>query len=444
MKNNFLFALSIFYALTACAQQQTLKVVGKNLTLATGEMLVLRGINYPIIDDGTISLANATQYQHKIDEAAKTGANAIRIPWYTNGSHWRDIPGHPHNGTPGTIAGYVNNGHLSNLIGYCRTKGMIPILEIHNVTCSDNWTAFNNVVMPWWKSQVILDLIETHKEYLIINLANEFGKARWTGNTTNGMTIFKTNYNAAVAQMRALNVKVPIMIDAPDCGQSSSELLAVAESMNVTDPEHNLIFSSHAYWIGYAQNQALVQAKLNEAQNTNVCYILGEVANTQDGETAADCGQYSLANLYPIILNEACTRNIGWLGWTYTLDCSSPREMTTNGEFNTLTAYGNDLVYNNVYGLKSAGGCAATTLATVGFDKKSSFSISPNPSQNTITISSNDGILKVRIFDATGRLLQTINTGFENINIASLKTGSYIIQAEMQGNRTISQQLLKV
>lgn len=443
MKNTILFALSVFYTLTACGQQQTLKVIGKNLTQTNGQTIVMRGINYPIIDDGSISLTNAAQYQHKIDEAAKTGANTIRIPWYTNETHWRDLPGHPHNGTPGTIMGYVNNGHLSNLIGYCRTKGMIPVLEIHNITCSNDWNAFNNVVMPWWKSPVILNLIETHKEYLVINLANEFGTARWTGNTAAGMNVFKNNYNTAVAQLRALNVKVPIMIDAPDCGQSSTELLAVAESMNASDPEHNLIFSSHAYWIGYAQNQTLVQAKLNEAQNTNVCYILGEVASTQDGSNEGECGLYSLAALYPIILNEACTRNIGWLGWTYTLDCSSPREMTTNGEFNTLTAYGNDLVYNNVYGLKSAGGCAATTLATAEFHQKSSFSIAPNPAQNTISIGGSDNIQKVKIFDATGRLLKTIDAGFDQINIAFLKTGSYIIQAEMAGNRTVSQQLLK-
>jgi|SRR6218665_714045 len=443
MKNISLIALFLLFTLNACAQQQTLKVVGKNLTQTNGQTIVMRGINYPIIDDGNISLTNLAQMQHKIDEAAKTGANAIRIPWYTDGSHWRDRPGSPSFGTPGTVMGYVNNGHLSNLIGYCRTKGMIPILEIHNITCSDDWNAFNTVVMPWWKSAVILNLIETHKEYLIINLANEFGKARWTGNTTAGMNVFKTNYNAAVTQMRALNVKVPIMIDAPDCGQSSSELLAIAESMNANDPEHNLIFSSHAYWIGYAQNQALVQAKLNEAQNTNVCYILGEVANTQDGETPADCGLYSLANLYPVILNEACSRNIGWLGWTYTLDCSSPRQMTTNGEFNTLTAYGNDLVYNTTYGLKSAGVCAATTLAATKFEKKSSFSIAPNPAQNVIAISGNESIRKVKIFDATGRLLQTIHTGFDNISIAFLKSGSYIVQVEMEGNRTVSQQLLK-
>lgn len=437
-----IYFLALLTVLTCHSQQlqQTLKVVGKNLTTVSGQTIVLRGINYPIIDDGSISLTNAAEYQHKIDEAAKTGANAIRIPWYTDGTHWRDIPGPPTNGTPGTVMGYVNNGHLSNLIGYCHTKGMIPILEIHNLTCSGDWIEFNNTVMPWWKSQVILNLIEAHKGYLVINLANEFGQARWTGNTTNGMNVFKTNYNAAVSQLRALNVNVPIMIDAPDCAQSSTELLSAAESMVTSDPQHNLIFSSHAYWSGYAQTQAAVQIKLNEAQNTNVCFVLGEVASTQDNNS---CGDFSLASLYPTILTEACSRNIGWLGWTYTLDCSSPREMTTNGEFNTLTVYGNDLVNNSVYGLKSSGGCGASLLASSEFEDGSSFSVYPNPATNRISIRGSETIENAKIFDISGRLLKNINSDFETVDVAFLKTGTYIIQIQIRGNRMLSQKLLK-
>ena len=111
------------------AQQATLEVDGKILTTVSGQQITLRGINYPVIDDGSISLSNTVQYQHKIDQAALTGANAMRIPWYTNGTHWRDVQ------TPGTISGYVNNGHLSSILAYCHSKGMIPILEIHNATC---------------------------------------------------------------------------------------------------------------------------------------------------------------------------------------------------------------------------------------------------------------------------------------------------------------------
>ena len=432
MKKSLLILL-LSVLLSAKAQQTTLQVAGKNLVTTSGQTVILRGINYPIIDDGNISLSVMSQYHHKIDEAAKTGANVIRLPWYTDGTHWRD------NITPGTINGYLTNGNLSDLLGYCHTKGMIPVLEIHNATCSNDWNYFNMTVMPWWKSTAVLSLIQTHKAYLIINLANEFGQARWTANTATGLNVFKTNYNAAVSQLRTLGVQVPIMIDAPDCGQSSTELLSVAESMVTSDPEHNLIFSSHAYWSGYATTLAAVQGKLNEAQNTNVCFILGEVANTQDNNA---CGDLSLAALYPIILQEACSRNIGWMAWTFDQDCSAPRELTTNGEFINLTAYGNDIVNNANYGLKSAGGCGAALLAAARFDVVEALSIYPNPAQNTIAVNKPQLILKAAIYDLSGRQLRSYDSGFDTMDVSFLQSGNYVIRLDT-GNATVMIKFLK-
>ena len=80
--------------------QETLHVVGKELFLANGEKIILRGINYPTIDAGRID--NTVAIHHQIDEAAKTGANAIRFPWYTNGKHFWD----GNAGGPGTVDGW--------------------------------------------------------------------------------------------------------------------------------------------------------------------------------------------------------------------------------------------------------------------------------------------------------------------------------------------------
>lgn len=433
MNKIFLFTI-LLAGFCSCAQQTTLQVVGKNLTTVSGQTVILRGINYPIIDDGNIGLDNMTQYHHKIDQAALTGANAIRLPWYTDGTHWRDGI------TPGTVAGYLTNGNLSDLIGYCHTKGMIPILEIHNITCSNNWNAFNTVAMAWWKSPAVINLIQAHKEYLVINLANEFGYARWDGNPTVGLNTFKSNYNTAISDMRALGVDVPIMIDAPDCGQSSTELLSIAESMVATDPQHNLIFSAHAYWSGYATTLAQIQAKLDEAQNTDTCFILGEVASTQDGDS---CGSISLAAIYPIILQQACTRNIGWLAWTYDQDCSAGRELTTNGEFNTLTTYGNDIVNNVNYGLKSNGGCGAAVLALANFQPQNNFTMWPNPTQNRLSVSHPEAISKAVLYDLAGRKLTEFNSGFGNIDISFLSAGQYLMKFEMPNQQTVSKKLIK-
>ena len=415
--------------------QTTLKVEGKQLTLVNGDTITLRGINYPLIDDGAVSLSNATQYQHKIDQAALTGANCIRLPWYTNGKHWRDVQ------TPGTVNGYLTNGHLSNIIGYCIQKGMIPILELHDpgfITCSNDWNYFNTTVKNWWKSPEVLALIEEHKEYLIINPANEFGYAMW-GNE-GALNTFKTNYNTLISELRALNIDVPIMIDAPDCGQSSTQLLSIAESMVTADAEHNLIFSAHAYWYAYANTAAAVQTKLNEAQDTNVCFVLGEVASTQDD---ASCGQYSLATLYPIILQEACSRNIGWLAWTYDQDCSSPRELTSDGEFANLTTYGNDIVYNTTYGLIGGTCSAQPLLATTAIAAATTFAAYPNPMGETVSFTHVQDLKEIQIYNILGTLVKTVNSGFSNVAVGGLSNGVYLFTATTLDGRTYQQKLVK-
>lgn len=353
------FSLCKFFLVCIClqlisnsAQSVSLQTYGRYLKNGSGDTIILRGVNYALIDDGSISLSNASQYQNKINQVAMTGANCIRLPWYTSGTHWRDIPAS--GGTAGTVQGYVTNGHLSNIISYCHSKGLIVILELHDGTCSNNWTYFNTTLSNWWKSTVILNLINTHKDYLIVNLANEFGYVQWTGNAGPARNTFTNNYNSLVSYLRGVGVTVPFMIDAPDCGQSSSDLLLMSNSLYNNDPLHNVIFSAHAYWSGYASTQAQVQAKLNQAVDSNRCFILGEIANSQDNTT---CGQISLASLYPIILQEACARKIGWLAWTFDQDCDANREMTTNGQFANLTSYGNDIVYNVNYGLLSTNGC---------------------------------------------------------------------------------------
>ncbi len=119
---------------------------------------------------------------------------------------------------------------------------------------------------------------------------------------------------------------------------------------------------------GYASTLAQVQTKLNEAQNANVCFVLGEIANNQDD---ASCGDLGLYTLYPQILTEACSRNIGWLAWTFNHDCtqysathnnSTFRVMSTTSNINNLTPFGNDIVNNADYGLKAINGCGATNL----------------------------------------------------------------------------------
>lgn len=436
MKKSLLYSWLILQTF-AFSQQTTLKVVGKNLTLTNGQTIILRGVNYPFIDDGNLDMTNPLSYQSRIDEVVKTGANAIRIMWYTDGTHWRDGTQF---GAPGTMNGYVNNGHLNNAVAYCITKNMIPILEIHNITCSNDWVTFNSDVMNFWKSTAIQTLIQNNQSKLIINLANEFGIVRWGANPANDLLIFKNNYNAAIASLRNLNINIPIMIDAPDCGQSSTEMLSIAESMNNSDSQNNLIFSAHTYWGGYASTLPQIQSKLNEAQNTNVCYILGEVAKNQDNN---GCGDLDLSAIYPMILQEACSRNIGWLAWSFSQDCSPARNMTPNGQFNNLTAFGNDIVNNVNYGLKSIGICSATSLSSNQFEVDvASISIYPNPSMGKFSINTNYNIENISCLDILGKQVALKVSSSNSYQINGFKEGIYFLKIELENDSTVFKKII--
>lgn len=230
------------------------------------------------------------------------------------------------------------------------------------------------------------------------------------------------------------------MIDAPDCGQSSTELLSIAEEMNQADSRHNLIFSSHAYWYGYANSAVQVQAKLNEAQNTNVCFILGEVAPNQDGSNPGECGINDLSALYPVILNEACSRNIGWLAWTFSLDCSPARQMSLTASASDLTVFGNNIVNDVDYGLKSTNGCGAQTYDELGIPEQKAlvFSMEPNPASESVWIRSGYSDCGLILRNALGEAIWTGKHSLESeIRITGLSSGVYFVELENANERGV-------
>jgi mannan endo-1,4-beta-mannosidase len=139
------------------------------------------------------------------------------------------------------------------------------------------------------------------------------------------------------------------MIDAPDCGTNSDAFITsnVANDLIQFDPQHNLIFSAHTYWYGFANNDsAQMAAKINAVLAQNIPLVLGEVANFQDD--ANPC-QYAL-NDKPL-LNYCQLKKVSWLAWSWDNDVCPARQVSSNGNFNSLTTYGYDIVNNPSYGL---------------------------------------------------------------------------------------------
>ena len=244
----------------------TMQVNGRFLYDADNQKTILVGANLPLLDDWDFPASD------KLTELEKTGANAVRIEWYMN------------YGQPTRPAYSLTD--LDNFLTKCKTNKMIPIVDIHDFTCGSDISVLNSQIIPWWTSAPVLAVINKHKKYLIINLANELGVYRWAGTPATALTTFKNAYKTAITSIRNAGIDVPIMIDAPDCGSTIGAFNTIGAELITHDPNHNLLLSAHAYWAGYDGTSEIATSITN-----NLPIVFGELANKQD-ELISNVTQY--------------------------------------------------------------------------------------------------------------------------------------------------------
>ncbi len=301
-----------------------IKTNGRFILGPQGDTIILRGVNYAPYNWGY------TSSELRVSEIATTGANAVRLVWYTSASS-------------GPV--YTNFSLIDSAITACKNKGLIAILELHDQTCNNDSTAMMNLA-TWWTSPSMRNILNKHRGYVMLNVANEAlgsGLWGWLGGTNSS---FKNIYKAVITKIRSgvPAITCPIMIDAPECG--SNELIfttgTIADSLIAHDPLHNIIFSVHAYWPLPSNNANTLLSRLNNIKNKNVPIVLGEVAYT------SDCSDVILLDS---ILIYAKQRDIGYLVWSWDRDNCAARQISTNGLASSLTNAGLTLIQNPVYGI---------------------------------------------------------------------------------------------
>jgi mannan endo-1,4-beta-mannosidase len=292
---------------------------------------MLKGVNYAPYNWGYD--INSLE----IAQIAQSGANAVRLVWYYN------------NPDPYTNTVYGNFAALDSAISKCVQQKMIAVVELHDYTCSTDTTGLLNM-SAWWTQPSVLNILQKYKESVIINYANEALYFNWTSNPTAALATYKRTYQNIITALRSsAGFKFPIMIDAPDCGTNTDAFTTsnVANSLIQYDPEHNLIFSAHTYWYYFANNDsAQMAAKLNAVLAQNIPLVLGEIANFQGDATPC---QYTLN--YKPLLNYCQLKKVSWFAWSWDHDNCAARQISSNGNFSSLTTYGNDIVHNTGYGM---------------------------------------------------------------------------------------------
>jgi mannan endo-1,4-beta-mannosidase len=413
MRITLLFFVIGLLVVTTAQSQNYIHTSGKYIIGPCNDTLELRGLNYEPYNWGY------TLSDIKMDQVAQTGANAVRIPWYQN--------------NPGATI-YSNYVALDSAISKCIQYDMIAIIELHDFTCGNNSP---NLIAGagWWTSNNVLPILQKYKHSIIVNIANEALQVSWTGDPTTALATYKSTYETIITNLRnASGFDFPLMIDAPDCGGYSDAFITsnTAAGLVTFDPKHNLIFSAHAYWYAYANNDSLQMAgKINAIQTLDIPFILGEVANEQDD--ASMC-QYTLN--YKPLLNYCKTKKVNWLAWSWDHDGCPNRQLSSTGNFADLTPYGNDIVNNPNYGLhthpaaKSRYLTQASCSIAIGIPSAahSSFHVAlfPNPANSSFEVVSEQAVQSVKAYDLMGNevKLELLNDGRYRLNQPQ---GAYLI-----------------
>ncbi len=324
-----------------------LRVRGRHLHDRYGDQVILVGVNKMVIwtdRDGIPAFP----------EIARTGANAVRVVWLTEGSAEElDIA-------------------LTNAI----LHKLIPIVDCHDST--GEWSLLSTCVDYWVRPDIVA-VLRKHEAHLLLNIANEAGEG------VVSPPLFRAAYELAIRRIRATGLHVPLVIDAQRYGQDIDDLQLNGPYLIDADPDHNLMFSIHMWWPTAWRGTAVDQLVINEIAESvamDLPLIIGEFAHKGPG--CACCIPYRT------IIEQAHLNEIGYLPWSWgpgNRDCVE-MDMTEDGTFDTLHGWGLEVAITSPHSIQNVAVrpewiVQATPIPT------------PTPAPTVSPISGPDGLLSL-------------------------------------------------
>jgi hypothetical protein len=317
IKNYLVFTVLLLATISPAREHPGFYVKGRHLYDSCGELIILRGVANPHI----WYLSQALGW---LDEIEKTGANCVRIVWDTTGTA----------------------AQLDEAIARCRELNMIPMIECHAATC--DLSLLDEVVDYWLRSDIV-DVIETHQEYLLLNIANEAGDYA----TTPGA--FREAYETAITRMRTAGIHVPLVIDAPDCGKKINVLQSEGPYLIGVDPDSNLIFSVHMWWnprTGYSNTEPAIRGEIGESVNMDLPLIVGEFGSWFEWDGTCEPSTQRIVP-YKTIIQLCQEYQIGWIAWSWTGNTCSILDITENGSYESLYGWGDTVAVVSPYSIQN-------------------------------------------------------------------------------------------
>jgi len=231
---------------------------------ASTNPVLLRGVNLQYGDNPDVRLAG-------IAAIKATGANVVRLQLRANT-------------TAEQLATALDEIVANNMIA-------MPMLweEEGEITCTESAEFLDKYTQELWFDEWIDVLVqEKYQPYLMINIANEWGvRGVWNANSI-GYGEYIEVYKSIIREFREIGFKVPLVIDAPDCGQDYNAFLAERGlELQAADSEKNIILSVHAYGAKYNTSNKIVAAA-DLLSKEKVPFIIGEFGGSGEGAASLD------------------------------------------------------------------------------------------------------------------------------------------------------------
>lgn len=214
-----------------------------------------------------------------------------------------------------------------------KTPVMVMLWE-QDVTCAHDGARLRRYAQDLWMgrwSHVLLD--PRYQPYLMLNIANEWGTS------ADGFGDYMATYRELIRALRGRGYRMPLVIDAADCGQNADSFTAGrGAALEAEDPLRNVIFSVHAYNRPWS-DQAKIDANLAALKASGLPFLLGEFGSSQLVEDG-----YSVDHLY--LMRRAQADGIGWIAWSWKGNGGPSRVLDMSRAYARadLTAHGRDVI----------------------------------------------------------------------------------------------------
>ena len=213
----------------------------------------------------------------------------------------------------------------------------IPVMVMYwesDITCGTDSALLQRDVRALWLERWAGILREAkYQPYLMVNLANEWGGA--DGNYAG----YLATYGDLIKEMRAKGYRMPLVVDAAECGQDTGSFLqGRGAQLQAADPLHNVIVSVHAY-NKYWRDDALIDRHIAELRAAGVPFLIGEFG---DRELVEDGNAVDHLHL----MATAGAAGVGWIAWSWKGNGGATRVLDMSRDYGSadLTRRGQDIV----------------------------------------------------------------------------------------------------